>query len=68
MGDNGASQGSLMRPLIYKIFTNDLLLQLTRNDDGNIYNYADDNTVSAWDKPVDGLNDKLTVVSCLLLQ
>ncbi len=57
-----------MGPFIYNIFTNDLLLQVTRNGDRNIYNYADDNTVSAWDKTVDCLNNKLTAVSCLLLQ
>ncbi len=64
----GAPQGSLMGPFIHHIFTNDLLLQVTRNGDGNIYNYADDNRVSAWDKTVDGLNNKLRTVSCLLLQ
>ncbi len=57
-----------MGPFIYNIFTNDLLLQVTRNGDGNIYKYGDDNTVSAWDKTVDGLNNQLTAVSCLLLQ
>ncbi len=53
-----------MDPFIYNIFSNDLLLHVTRN----IYNYADDNTASAWDKTVDDLNNKLTAVSCLVLQ
>ncbi len=38
---------------------------MTGNGDGSFYNYADDR-VSAWDKTVDGLNNKLTAVSCHL--
>ncbi len=41
---------------------------MTSNGDGNIYDYADDNTVSAWDITVDCLNNKLKAVSCLLLR
>ena len=57
-----------MGPFAYNIFINDLLLQLARNSEGNIYNYADNNTVSACDKTIDDLHNKLTKVSGLLLQ
>ena len=41
---------------------------MTRNSEGSIYNYAYDNTVSASDKTIDGLHNKLREVSGLLLQ
>ncbi len=40
----GAPRGSITGPFLYNIFTNDYYGDV-RNGDGNIYNYADDNTV-----------------------
>ncbi len=59
----GAPQGSLMCPFVCNVFTNDLLLQVSRNGDSNIYNYADDSTVSVCDKTIHIVNSKFTEVS-----
>ena len=39
----GSAQGSIMGPFCYNVFTNDMLTIL--NDNIEIYNYADDNTL-----------------------
>ena len=44
----GTPQGSLMRPFIYNIFTNVLLLMMEKSAALFNFNYAGDNTVSAF--------------------
>ena len=39
-------QGSILGPLLFNIFTNDLFLEL--GDRCNLYNFADDNTIGSW--------------------
>ncbi len=57
-----------MGPFIYNIFMNDLILQLTKERGDCVYNYADDNTVSACDKTLGGLQTKLSELSGILVQ
>ena len=44
--EKGAAQGSLIGPFAFNTFQNDLLFLL--NDVCNIYNVADDNTISCY--------------------
>ena len=53
----GAAQGSIMGPQSYNIFSNDMLLLI--NDDVQIYNYADDNTLVCSGYNYDDVKDKL---------
>ena len=64
----GAPQGSIMGPFAYNIFTNDLLLQLEKHRSGSAFNYADDNTESARDNTITGVNSKLAELSRVLIQ
>ena len=54
----------LMGPVVFKVFANDLLLQMSRNSDSNIYNYADDKTVSVCDKTIHSLNKLTEIMKC----
>ena len=53
----GAAQGSIMGPQSYNIFSNDMLLLI--DNDVNIYNYADDNTLLCSGYDYETLKDKL---------
>ncbi len=49
-----------MGPFLYNIFTNDLLLPMMhRLNTCNIFNYADDNIISAFSDTISGAEHKL---------
>ena len=55
----GIPQGSVLGPLMYNIFVNDLMYVVVEN----FYNYADDNTIAVIDKDVNKALDRLKVTA-----
>ena len=42
---SGVPQGSILGPILFNLFTNDIIFFMKHSD---LINYADDNTISAW--------------------
>lgn len=64
----GAPQGSLFGPFAYNIFTNDLLILISKMNLSEIFNYADDNTVACHNKDVDDVKNGLQNVCGVMLK
>ena len=61
----GAPQGSLFGPFGYNVFSNDLLFLMKEFCD--IYNYADDNTISCYGMNVDEAKCKISIALDVML-
>ena len=64
--DKGCPQGSLLGPLAYNVFSNDLLILMENVFD--IYNYADDNSVGCYGKSIEEVIGKLQTVASVMLE
>jgi hypothetical protein len=64
----GAPQGSLFGPFAYNLFTNDLIHLIVNMGFADLFNYADDNTVSCYDKDIDTVRTSLQRVSDVMLK
>jgi hypothetical protein len=61
----GVPQGSILGPILFNVFVNDLLYFL--GDKCNVYNYADDNSISVTDPNINVMKRNLSSACCIAL-
>ena len=62
----GVPQGSILGPLLFNVFVNDLFYSL--QEKCPLYNYADDNTLSMWGKTLEDVIRSLTESSVISIE